>query len=92
MPKKEKDTLVVLTHRYQRSKQHKDKWEVHETCDVVDRVKTNMYTSATCIVNITQKKVEKNRAGGKGDADYDNLIKYLLDTYPDQFKQIGFNG
>tara|TARA_B100000929_G_C15330981_1_gene360644 strand:+ start:156 stop:434 length:279 start_codon:yes stop_codon:yes gene_type:complete len=92
MAKKEKDVFVVLEHAYIKSKEHKDKWEVREVCNVVDNLKTRLTTSATCIINITQKTVVKNRAGGNTDEDYNNLIKYLTDTYPDQFKQIGYEG
>lgn len=92
MAKKGKDVFVVLQHNYVKSKQHEDKWEVHEICNIVDNLKTRLTSSATCIINITQKSVVKNRAGGSTDEDYHNLINYLLETYPDQFKQIGYQG
>ena len=90
MSKRTKDTFVVLTHSFVPSKQNKDKWEVHEVCNLVDKVKDNLTISATCIINITQKTVVKNRAGGKGDAEYHDLVDYLVKTYPDQFKAIGY--
>ena len=91
MPKKEKDVYVVLQHNYIKSKEHQDKWEVHEVCNIVDSLKTRLTASATCILNITKKTVVKNRAGGSSDEDYHNLVGYLLETYPDQFKEIGYN-
>jgi hypothetical protein len=91
MAKKEKDTFVVLTHHYQKSKTQPGKVEVHETCNLVDRVKDNLTISATCIINVTQKTVVKNRAGGTGDEDYQNLVDYLVITYPEQFKAIKYD-
>lgn len=92
MAKKEKDVFVVLQHNYKKSKEHNDKWEVHEICNVVDRVSRNAMSSATCIINITKRTIEKNRAGGYTDEDYHNLVKYLTETYPQQFKEIGYDG
>lgn len=91
MGKREKDTFVVLTHNYIKSKTQPGKVEVHETCNLVDRVKYDLTISATCIINVTQKQVVKNRTGGKTDEDYANLVNYLIKTYPDQFKAINYN-
>jgi hypothetical protein len=86
-----KDTFVVLTHTYIKSRTQPGKLEVHETCNLVDRVKDDLTISATCIINVTQKQVVKNRTGGKSDQDYANLVDYLVKTYPDQFKAIDYN-
>lgn len=88
---KQKDTFVVLTHNYIKSNTQPGKVEVHETCNLVDRVKDDLTISATCIINVTQKQVVKNRTGGKSDQDYANLVDYLVKTYPDQFKAINYN-
>lgn len=89
MPR-EKDVFVVLQHNYIKSKEHKDKWEVHEICNIVDSLKTKHLRAATCVINLTKRSIVKNRAGGTSDNDYHSLVSYLVDTYPDQFKEIGY--
>jgi tRNA splicing ligase len=91
MGNREKDTFVVLTHNYIPQKKDRSKWEVHEVCNIVDSVKSSLTISATCIINITKKTVVKNRAGGHSDDDYHSLVDYLVKTYPDQFKAIGYD-
>lgn len=86
--KKIKRVYIVLTHHYVPSKTESDKWEVTEQCEFLTNVKDSHYTSATAIIDYTNNKVIKNRAGDSSSESYDALMDHVNKTYPDNMKEL----
>lgn len=80
-----KGIYIVITHSARPSKSQESKWEVHESCEFVDRIKDRHNTSATAIIDYLNKKVIKDRSG---EGTYDDFIAYAEKSYPEQMASL----
>lgn len=81
---KHRKGYIVLIHKYTPKKQStKGEWEVLEECEFVDKLRDRHLTTATAIINTTDKVLDKNRVP---HADYNSYIEHITKTYPDRYK------
>lgn len=78
-----KGIFIVITHAAKPAPGKQ--WEVHESCEFVDRIKNRHTTNATAIIDYLNKKVIKDRSG---EGTYDDFIAYAEKSYPDQMKAL----
>jgi len=93
-----KKAYLVLTHSFVpapgANSSMKDfgtlgQWQMQESIYFVTRIRKGWWQSATSIVNITDRKVEKNTAeSASGSISvYNEIVQHVMIKYPEQYNQ-----
>jgi len=59
-------------------------WQMQESIFFVTRIRKGWWQTATTIVNITDRKIEKNKAE---TSDYNKIVQHVMIKYPQQYNQ-----
>jgi len=59
-------------------------WQMQESVFFVTRIRKGWWQSATTIVNLTDGKIEKNKAE---TTDYNQIVQHVMIKYPVQYNQ-----
>ena len=59
-------------------------WQMQESVYFVTRIRKGWWQSATTIVNLTEGKIETNRAE---TSDYNKIVQHVMIKYPEQYNQ-----
>ena len=59
-------------------------WQMQESVYFVTRIRKGWWQSATTIVNLTEGKIETNRAE---TTDYQQIVQHVMIKYPEQYNQ-----
>jgi hypothetical protein len=64
-------------------------WQMQESVYFVTRIRKGWWQSATTIVNITDRKIEKNKAeSATGELTvYNEIVAHVMIKYPEQYNQ-----
>lgn len=88
-----KKAYLVLTHTFvpapgadtsMKDFGSQGQWQMEESVFFVTRIRKSWWQTATTIVNITDGKVEKNKAETK---DYKQIVQHVMIKYPEQYNQ-----
>jgi hypothetical protein len=60
------------------------KQQMVEEIYFVTRIKKRWYSTATTILNISERKIEKNTAENQ---DYNSIIQHIMIKYPEKYNQ-----
>jgi hypothetical protein len=59
-------------------------WQMQESVFFVTRIRKGWWTNSTTIINITDRKIEKNNAETN---DYNQIVQHVMIKYPQQYNQ-----
>lgn len=60
----------------------KGQWQMQEAIYFVTRVRKTWWRTATTIINVSDRKIETNRAETR---DYNAIIQHVMIKYPEQY-------
>lgn len=83
---KKKNIYLVLTHVHRLKKFSKTEWEVTEYLEIVDKLKSKHYATASAIGDYTAGKMI---VGTKvGMTEYTKFDTYIRNKYPNEMSQV----
>jgi len=59
-------------------------WQMQESVYFVTRIRKGWWQNSTTIVNLSDRKVEKNNAE---TSDYNQIVQHVMIKYPEQYNQ-----
>jgi hypothetical protein len=88
-----KKSYLVLTHTFcpapgadtsMKNFGTEGEWQMQESVFFVTRIRKGWWQNATTIVNLTDGKIEKNKAETD---DYNQIVQHVMIKYPVQYNQ-----
>lgn len=83
--KKEK-VFIVVSHKHVLKKGSKTEWEVAETVEFVNQLRSRHLTSSSAIGDYINRKMQTGARIGMGD--YAKFEEYIVKKYPKEFAEL----